>query len=74
MIVFQGFNIHSEIYSTNWYEWNQDTKMLLKFMMLQAQQPVYIKIGQIAPMTLDTFKQIGNTTYKYFTMMQNMRK
>lgn len=69
----EGFAIHNEIYFTNWYEWNQEAKMFLKFMLQQAQQPIYMNIGKIAPMTLETFKRIGNVTYSYFNLFQNMR-
>lgn len=69
----EGLSLYNEIYFTNWYEWNQDTKMLLKFMLQQAQQPIYMKIGKIAPMTLETFKKIGNASYSYYTLFQKMR-
>lgn len=45
----------------------------MKQMLLQAQQPVHMNISVLAPMTLETFKRIGNTTYSYFAMFQNMR-
>lgn len=68
-----GLEICDEIYFTNWYNWNNDSKVLLKLMLFHAQNPIFMKIGKIAPMTLDTFKRIGNTTYSYFAMMQRMR-
>lgn len=45
----------------------------MKLMLLHAQNPIYINIGKIAPMTLDTFKRIGNATFSYYTMLQKMR-
>lgn len=71
--MLQGIEIHNVIYFTNWYEWNQDTKMLLKSMLFQAQKPVFVNIGKIAPMTLETFKKIGNATYSYYNLFQKMR-
>lgn len=69
----EGIDVHNEIYYTNWYNWSEKNKTLLKIMLQQAQQPNFIKIGKVGSLTLDTFKTIGNTTYSYFTMLQRMR-
>lgn len=71
--VSQGLDVCNEIFFTNWYNWNQESKMLLKLMLLQSQKPFFMNMGMLAPMTLDTFKRICNTTYSYYTMMQRMR-
>lgn len=73
-MISQGLDLHNKIYFTNWYEWNPITKTLLKVMLIQAQQPVYVKIGKVAPMTLETFKGIASTCYSYYTMLQRIRE
>lgn len=70
----EGFLLNETIYFTNWYNWQKKSKILFQLLLMYSQRPLYMMIGNLSPVTLQTFKSIVNTSYTYFTMLQRIRE
>lgn len=84
MIIFQLFAIYYlsnelieesgamgfALYDSPWYTFsikNQKTAMLV---IARTQRPLEVMIGNVAPITLQTFQSILNVSYSYFNILQ----
>lgn len=60
------------IYFTDWYNWPEEHKKMIKLFILQTQKPVYIMIGPQFQMTLATFLSFWNRSYSAFTTLRGI--
>lgn len=84
MILFQLFNFYwlsneliqqsgelgYALYDSPWYTFSVRNRKTLLLTMARAQQPLEIMLGNVAPITLQTFQSILNVSYSYFTVMR----
>ncbi|XP_055913169.1 odorant receptor 85c-like [Eupeodes corollae] len=72
-ITLSSENIAVGLYNQIWYE-NASTsyKKTMIFMMSRAQKPVQLKATVALPISLRTFTEIGQLSYKFFTLLRLM--
>lgn len=84
MIMFQLFNFYwlsnelieqsgelgFALYDSPWYTFSIKNRKTFLLVLLRTQKPLNIMIGNIAPVTLQTFQSIINVSYSYFTILR----
>ena len=73
-IVFWRFKsnlLGPALYDSPWYCFSKSNQRTLILVLAQTQKPVVIMVGNIAPITLQTFQSLLNASYSYFNIMRN---
>lgn len=72
VFLFKFAKLAKIIYFTDWYNWPEEHKQMIKLFILQTQKPVYIMIGPQFQMTLATFLSFWNRSYSAFTTLRGV--
>ncbi|XP_055600381.1 odorant receptor Or2-like [Uranotaenia lowii] len=59
-------------YSGYWVELHPSVRRKLLLIILRAQKPLQITVGNIYPMTLEMFQSLLNASYSYFTLLRRV--
>ncbi|ALC40569.1 Or49b [Drosophila busckii] len=68
----QNLNIAIAAYETEWFTFDFRLRRNISLMIMRAQRPAAIRLGNIKPITLELFKQLLNTTYTFFTVLKRI--
>ncbi|EDW02024.1 odorant receptor 49b [Drosophila grimshawi] len=68
----QNLAIAVAAYDTEWFTFEIAVRKKLLFMILRAQRPASILLGNIRPITLELFQNLLNTTYTVFTVLKRI--
>nr|XP_019540933.2 odorant receptor Or2-like [Aedes albopictus] len=68
----ESMNIAEAAYSGPWVELDDSIKKKLLLIILRAQQPLEITVGNVYPMTLEMFQSLLNASYSYFTLLRRV--
>ncbi|XP_062553786.1 odorant receptor Or2-like [Armigeres subalbatus] len=68
----ESMNIAEAAYSGPWVELDNSIKKHLLLVILRAQQPLDITVGNVYPMTLEMFQSLLNASYSYFTLLRRV--
>lgn len=69
-LIEQSGQLGHALYESPWYTFNIQNRKTLLLVMARTQNPLNIMIGNIAPITLQTFQSIINVSYSYFTILR----
>ncbi|XP_066246791.1 odorant receptor 10-like [Euwallacea similis] len=70
-IIYKSQKLAIDLWKTDWYLHNQQTKRLVSFFLLRAQKPLKFLIGPFGVMSLETFISILKATYSYMMLFVN---
>ncbi|XP_058814369.1 odorant receptor Or2-like [Topomyia yanbarensis] len=59
-------------YSGPWFELDTVVRKKLLLIILRAQRPLQITVGNVFPMTLEMFQSLLNASYSYFTLLRRV--
>ncbi|XP_058449441.1 odorant receptor Or2-like [Malaya genurostris] len=59
-------------YSGPWYELDTGIRKKFLLIILRAQRPLNITVGNVFPMTLEMFQSLLNASYSYFTLLRRV--
>ncbi|KAL7737679.1 hypothetical protein ACLKA6_006079 [Drosophila palustris] len=68
----QNLGIATAAYETEWFTFDIPVRKNILFMILRAQRPASIRLGNIRPITLELFQHLLNTTYTFFTVLKRI--
>ncbi|XP_065079026.1 odorant receptor Or2-like [Ochlerotatus camptorhynchus] len=68
----ESMAIAEAAYSGPWVEVDQASKKKLLLIILRAQVPLEISVGNVYPMTLEMFQSLLNASYSYFTLLRRV--
>ncbi|TMW43417.1 hypothetical protein DOY81_011503 [Sarcophaga bullata] len=71
-MLIESIKVSEAAYSIPWYYCSRRFRKTLLLFTIRAQQPLQIMVGNIYPMTLQTFQSLLNTSYTYFTMLRGL--
>ncbi|XP_053693056.1 odorant receptor Or2-like [Sabethes cyaneus] len=69
----ESMGIAKAAYSAPWIEMDVSVKKKLLLIVLRAQRPLEIKLGNVYPMTLELFQSLMNASYSYFTLLKRVQ-
>ncbi|KAF7266743.1 hypothetical protein GWI33_019964 [Rhynchophorus ferrugineus] len=72
-IMEKSYLVADALYQSEWYEFDENAKKLVRLMMMQAQRPLVLTIGPFNPLTTQTGLKIMNVAYSYVTLMTNVQ-
>ncbi|XP_058814370.1 odorant receptor Or2-like [Topomyia yanbarensis] len=61
-------------YSGPWFELDTVVRKKLLMIILRAQRPLKITVGNVFPLTLEMFQSLLNASYSYFTLLRRVYK
>ncbi|XP_055550521.1 odorant receptor Or2-like [Wyeomyia smithii] len=59
-------------YSGPWLELDTKIRKIVLLIILRAQRPLQITVGNVYPMTLEMFQSLLNASYSYFTLLKRV--
>ncbi|XP_034478691.1 odorant receptor 49b [Drosophila innubila] len=68
----QNLAIATAAYETEWFTFDIPVRKNIILMILRAQRPASILLGNIRPITLELFQNLLNTTYTFFTVLKRI--
>ncbi|EDV56250.1 odorant receptor 49b [Drosophila erecta] len=68
----QNLAVATAAYETEWFTFDVPLRKNILFMMMRAQRPASILLGNIRPITLELFQNLLNTTYTFFTVLKRV--
>ncbi|XP_055837451.1 odorant receptor 49b [Episyrphus balteatus] len=68
----ETLNIAAAAYETNWFEFEIPTQKFVMLLILRAQKPCSLMVGNVHPMNLETFQSLLNVSYSYFTLLKRI--
>nr|XP_016943087.1 odorant receptor 49b [Drosophila suzukii] len=68
----QNLAVATAAYATEWYTFDVPLRKNILFMMMRAQRPAAILLGNVRPITLELFQNLLNTTYTFFTVLKRV--
>ncbi|KAH8386024.1 hypothetical protein KR200_008222, partial [Drosophila serrata] len=68
----QNLAVATAAYETEWFTYEIPVRKNIIFMMMRAQRPASILLGNIRPITLELFQNLLNTTYTFFTVLKRV--
>ncbi|KAH8277637.1 hypothetical protein KR018_002527 [Drosophila ironensis] len=68
----QNLAVATAAYETEWFTFDIPVRKNILFMMMRAQRPASIRLGNIRPITLELFQNLLNTTYTFFTVLKRV--
>ncbi|XP_017959978.1 odorant receptor 49b [Drosophila navojoa] len=68
----QNLAIAVAAYETEWFTFDVKVRKNIQFMILRAQRPASVLLGNIRPITLELFQNLLNTTYTVFTVLKRI--
>ncbi|KAH8331808.1 hypothetical protein KR074_012618, partial [Drosophila pseudoananassae] len=68
----QNLAVAAAAYETEWFTFAVPIRKNILFMMMRAQRPASIRLGNIRPITLELFQNLLNTTYTFFTVLKRV--
>ncbi|XP_037926494.1 odorant receptor 49b-like [Hermetia illucens] len=68
----QSTKVAIAAYDSPWVDFNVPARKALVFIILVAQKPLSIMVGNIYPMTMQTFQSILNAAYSFFTILSQI--
>ncbi|XP_023713362.1 odorant receptor 67c-like [Cryptotermes secundus] len=70
----QSLEVEKIAYGCGWYNRSQKFKKLLQTLISRAQEPVTFTAGKFYTVSLETFANIVNKVYAYFTILKRMHE
>lgn len=70
MIAAEKFSMN--MFHTKWYYRCRKFKKAFCVLLIHASQPIIMVCGTIFQITLENFVTVGQLTYKFYAVMQNM--
>ncbi|XP_066152031.1 odorant receptor 49b-like [Euwallacea fornicatus] len=70
-IIYKSQRLATDLWNTDWYLHNEETKKLEFIFLLRAQKPLKFLIGPFGVMSLETFISILKATYSYMMLFIN---
>ncbi|KDR14437.1 uncharacterized protein LOC110834477 isoform X2 [Zootermopsis nevadensis] len=67
----QSLSVQKAAYGCSWYNRSQRLKKLLQFIIMRTKKPVRMTAGKFYYISLETFADIENKVYAYFTILKN---
>ncbi|XP_033610681.1 odorant receptor 49b [Cryptotermes secundus] len=67
----QSLSVQRAAYGCSWYNRSQSLKKLLHFFIMRSKKPVRMTAGKFYYISLETFADIENKVYAYFTLLKN---
>uniref|UniRef100_A0A182S530 Uncharacterized protein n=1 Tax=Anopheles funestus TaxID=62324 RepID=A0A182S530_ANOFN len=68
----ESMKIAEAAYSGPWVEVENSIKKKLLLIIIRAQRPLEITVGNLYPMTLEMFQSLLNVSYSYFTILRRI--
>ncbi|KAH8401345.1 hypothetical protein KR009_004665 [Drosophila setifemur] len=68
----QNLAVATAAYETEWFTFEIPMRKNILFMMMRAQRPASILLGNIRPITLELFQNLLNNTYTFFTVLKRV--
>ncbi|EDW35808.1 GL17016 [Drosophila persimilis] len=68
----QSLAVAMAAYDTEWYTFEIPLRKNILFMIMRAQRPASILLGNVRPITLELFQNLLNTTYTFFTVLKRV--
>lgn len=62
------------LYQSSWYRYPSKLKKYIYLFLLGSERPLFISIGYIYPMTLETFQSVINAAYTFYTVLKRMNE
>ncbi|PSN53662.1 Odorant receptor 1 [Blattella germanica] len=69
----ESLGVRKAAYDCQWYNRSQAVKRLLQMVLMRTREPVRMTAGQFYNLSLETFADIENKVYAYFTLLKNMQ-
>uniref|UniRef100_A0A182YSY8 Uncharacterized protein n=2 Tax=Anopheles stephensi TaxID=30069 RepID=A0A182YSY8_ANOST len=68
----ESMKIAEAAYSGPWVDVENSIKKKLLLIIIRAQRPLEITVGNLYPMTLEMFQSLLNASYSYFTILRRL--
>ncbi|KAM7341760.1 odorant receptor 49b isoform 1-T2 [Cochliomyia hominivorax] len=68
----QNLQIAAAAYETDWFTYPIPVQKNIQLLILRAQKPCSIKVGNMYLMTLELFQALLNASYSYFTLLKRV--
>nr|AID61215.1 odorant receptor [Calliphora stygia] len=68
----QNLQIAAAAYDTEWFTFEIPVQKNIQLLILRAQKPCSIKVGNMYLMTLELFQALLNASYSYFTLLKRV--
>ncbi|XP_064543458.1 odorant receptor 49b [Drosophila montana] len=68
----QNLAIAGAAYETAWFTFDLSLRKDIQFIILRAQRPASILLGNTRPITLELFQNLLNTSYTFFTVLKRI--
>lgn len=69
-LIEQSGDIGYALYETPWYRLSVRNQKTVLLIIARTQRPLEVMIGNVAPITLQTFQSILNVSYSYFNILR----
>ncbi|XP_017129254.1 odorant receptor 43a [Drosophila elegans] len=71
-LAIENNRVAEAVYNVPWYEASIRFRKTLLIFLMQTQNPLEIRVGNVYPMTLAMFQSLLNASYSYFTMLRGV--
>ncbi|XP_069700791.1 putative odorant receptor 85d [Periplaneta americana] len=68
----QSLTVNEVIYDSHWYNRSPKLKKMVQMCLMRSQKPVRLTAAKLFTVSLETFSDIFNKVYAYFTILRNM--
>ncbi|XP_055543697.1 odorant receptor Or2-like [Wyeomyia smithii] len=69
----ESLAIADSAYAGPWTEYDESVRQKLLLIILRAQRPLEIKLGNSFPMTLEMFQSLLNASYSFYTILRRFK-
>lgn len=69
-LIVESSQLGYALYDAPWYTFNTSNQKTILLFILRSQRPLEIMIGNVAPVTLQTFQSILNMSYSYCNILR----
>ncbi|XP_037926921.1 odorant receptor 30a-like [Hermetia illucens] len=68
----QSLRMAVAAYDSSWLDFKVPARKALVLIILRTQKPLMLKVGNVYPMTMQTFQSVLNAAYSFFTILRRM--
>ncbi|NP_001177714.1 odorant receptor 300 [Nasonia vitripennis] len=68
--IYTSSQVGFEAYNLRWYDWIEDDKSLVTFLITRSQKPMLITAGRFTSISLETFSAVLSSAFSFFSILR----
>ncbi|XP_016836677.1 odorant receptor 300 isoform X1 [Nasonia vitripennis] len=69
-LIDESSQVGFEAYNLRWYDWIEDDKSLVTFLITRSQKPMLITAGRFTSISLETFSAVLSSAFSFFSILR----